>query len=231
MARSRRRNGGSCSARGHEPSVAVEPEPAQPACVGGLRGHRKMDDARGTGVAAITELDPSGIMEIGTGSRRSKVLLSAVGLGLFTELADSPLMLREIRRPSAPAATGRRLPRRPPLARAYGRGVPLVRGGRLSPLRGDSPGGTLERGRRLQVGLGASGPGRATSGGRFPARSFSWANLDRRPLCCHSPRRSKLVGTFPATRRRPNANRRLLRPRGPTRAPEKAFPTASATKR
>jgi Dimerisation domain len=57
-----------------------------------------MDDARGTGVPAMTDLDPSRIMEIGTGYWRSKVLLSALGLGIFTELADAPLTLREIRR-------------------------------------------------------------------------------------------------------------------------------------
>jgi hypothetical protein len=44
----------------------------------------------------MTDLDPSGIMEIGTGYWRSKVLLSAVGLGLFTKLGDAPLTLREL---------------------------------------------------------------------------------------------------------------------------------------
>jgi gluconolactonase len=44
----------------------------------------------------MTDLDPSGIMEIGAGYWRSKVLLSAVGLGLFTELAKAPLSRAEI---------------------------------------------------------------------------------------------------------------------------------------
>jgi hypothetical protein len=60
-----------------------------------------MDDARGTGVPAMTDLEPfqhHGGREVGTGYWRSKVLLSAVGLGLFTELADAPLTMREIRR-------------------------------------------------------------------------------------------------------------------------------------
>jgi Dimerisation domain len=45
----------------------------------------------------MTDLDPSRIMEIGTGYWRSKVLLSAVGLGLFTELAATPLTLPQIK--------------------------------------------------------------------------------------------------------------------------------------
>jgi hypothetical protein len=45
----------------------------------------------------VTDLDPSAIMEIGSGYWRAKVLLSAVGLGLFTRLADAPLTLRELR--------------------------------------------------------------------------------------------------------------------------------------
>ena len=44
----------------------------------------------------MTDLDPSRIMEIGSGYWRSKMLLSAVGLGLFTELADAPRTRREI---------------------------------------------------------------------------------------------------------------------------------------
>ncbi len=46
----------------------------------------------------MTDLDPSRIMEIATGYWRSKVLLSAVGLGLFTELADASLSRGEIER-------------------------------------------------------------------------------------------------------------------------------------
>ncbi len=44
----------------------------------------------------MTDLDPSGIMEIASGYWRSKVLLSAVGLGLFTALATTPLARSEI---------------------------------------------------------------------------------------------------------------------------------------
>lgn len=44
----------------------------------------------------MANLDPSGIMEIATGYWRSKVLLSAVGLGLFTRLADRPLSRGQI---------------------------------------------------------------------------------------------------------------------------------------
>lgn len=44
----------------------------------------------------MTDLDPARLMEIATGYWRSKVLLSAVGLGLFTRLADAPMTLREI---------------------------------------------------------------------------------------------------------------------------------------
>lgn len=44
----------------------------------------------------MTHFDPTGIMEIATGYWRSKVLLSAVGLGLFTELAKTPLSRSEI---------------------------------------------------------------------------------------------------------------------------------------
>jgi hypothetical protein len=44
----------------------------------------------------MTDPDPSGIMEIGTGYWRSKVLLSAVGLGLFSELAKAPLTRRQV---------------------------------------------------------------------------------------------------------------------------------------
>jgi hypothetical protein len=46
----------------------------------------------------MADLDPGGIMEIATGYWRSKVLLSAVGLGLFTKLADAPLSRAEIER-------------------------------------------------------------------------------------------------------------------------------------
>jgi hypothetical protein len=44
----------------------------------------------------MSELDPSRIMEIATGYWRSRVLLSAVGLGLFTELAKTPMSRRQI---------------------------------------------------------------------------------------------------------------------------------------
>jgi O-methyltransferase domain/Dimerisation domain len=44
----------------------------------------------------MTDLDPSGIMAIATGYWRSKVLLSTVGLGLFSELAGGSLTRREI---------------------------------------------------------------------------------------------------------------------------------------
>ncbi|HZE16717.1 MAG TPA: methyltransferase dimerization domain-containing protein, partial [Mycobacterium sp.] len=44
----------------------------------------------------MTQPDPSAIMDIATGYWRSKVLLSAVGLGLFTELAKAPLTGAEI---------------------------------------------------------------------------------------------------------------------------------------
>jgi hypothetical protein len=44
----------------------------------------------------MTDPDPSGIMAIATGYWRSKVLLSAVGLGLFAELAHAPLTRRQI---------------------------------------------------------------------------------------------------------------------------------------
>lgn len=44
----------------------------------------------------MSHFDPSGIMEIATGYWRSKVLLSAVGLGLFTTLAKAPLSQSEI---------------------------------------------------------------------------------------------------------------------------------------
>jgi hypothetical protein len=44
----------------------------------------------------MTRLDPTGIMEIATGYWRAKVLLSAVGLGLFTRLAEASLSRSEI---------------------------------------------------------------------------------------------------------------------------------------
>jgi hypothetical protein len=45
---------------------------------------------------AMPDLGPARIMEIATGYWRSKVLLSAVGLGLFSELAKAPLTRREV---------------------------------------------------------------------------------------------------------------------------------------
>jgi hypothetical protein len=49
-------------------------------------------------MSAMSDLDPSSIMEIGAGYWRSKVLLSAVGLGLFSELADAPRTRQEIQK-------------------------------------------------------------------------------------------------------------------------------------
>ena len=44
----------------------------------------------------MPDLDPSRIMEIATGYWRSRILLSAVGLGLFTELVKGPLTRGQI---------------------------------------------------------------------------------------------------------------------------------------
>ena len=44
----------------------------------------------------MSELDPSAIMQIGMGFFASKTLLSAVELGLFTELAKQPMTAAEL---------------------------------------------------------------------------------------------------------------------------------------
>lgn len=46
----------------------------------------------------MSELDPSAIMQIGMGFFASKTLLSAVELGLFTELAKQPMTAAELAR-------------------------------------------------------------------------------------------------------------------------------------
>ena len=46
--------------------------------------------------ASMPELDPSHIMQVGMGFFASKTLLSAVELGLFTELAKQPMTGAEI---------------------------------------------------------------------------------------------------------------------------------------
>ena len=56
----------------------------------------------------MPELDPSHIMQVGMGFFASKTLLSAVELGLFTELAKQPMTGAEIVRTLAltPRCTG-----------------------------------------------------------------------------------------------------------------------------
>ena len=44
----------------------------------------------------MSDLDPSHIMQVGMGFFASKTLLSAVELGLFTELAKQPMTGEEI---------------------------------------------------------------------------------------------------------------------------------------
>ena len=46
----------------------------------------------------MSELDPSPIMQVGLGFFASKTLLSAVELGLFTELAKQPMTAAELGR-------------------------------------------------------------------------------------------------------------------------------------
>ena len=46
----------------------------------------------------MPELDPSHIMQVGMGFFASKALLSAIELGLFTELAKQPMTALEIAR-------------------------------------------------------------------------------------------------------------------------------------
>ena len=76
---------------------------------GSRRASQGLPDAAVTGAGP----DPAPILQLGLGFWASKTLLSAVELGVFTELADGPLRLRDPSRPAGAASPrDARLPRR-----------------------------------------------------------------------------------------------------------------------
>jgi hypothetical protein len=58
-----------------------------------MEGRSADDPAKSTSIAAKTAQSPDRILDIGCAFCKSKVLLSAVELGLFTELGGDPLDL------------------------------------------------------------------------------------------------------------------------------------------
>lgn len=78
----------------------------------------------------MSELDPSAIMQIGMGFFASKTLLSAVELGLFTELAKQPMTAAEL---------GRRLKLHPRAVPDFSDALVALK---LLQRQGDGPNGT-----------------------------------------------------------------------------------------